>query len=63
MGTAPCKDCPDRYPGCHSKCEKYQAFYRENEKRLEENRQRQIQRADFWTARRKGSKKKGIPSR
>lgn len=18
-----CKDCPDRYPGCHGKCEKY----------------------------------------
>lgn len=18
-----CKDCPDRYPGCHSKCDKY----------------------------------------
>ena len=20
-----CKDCPDRYPGCHSSCEKYKA--------------------------------------
>ena len=19
-----CKDCPNRYPGCHGKCEKYQ---------------------------------------
>jgi hypothetical protein len=19
-----CKDCPNRYPGCHDKCEKYQ---------------------------------------
>ena len=19
----PCKDCPDRHPGCHSVCEKY----------------------------------------
>lgn len=19
----PCKDCRDRYPGCHSKCDKY----------------------------------------
>ena len=19
-----CKDCPDRYPACHDKCEKYQ---------------------------------------
>ena len=23
---APCKDCPDRYPGCHAKCEKYIAW-------------------------------------
>lgn len=61
--TAPCKDCPDRYPGCHSKCDKYQAFHKENAERLEQNKQRQIQRADFWGARRKGSKKKGIPSR
>lgn len=20
-----CKDCPDRYPGCHGQCEKYKA--------------------------------------
>ena len=20
---APCKDCPEREPGCHSKCQKY----------------------------------------
>ena len=19
----PCKNCPDRYPGCHGKCDKY----------------------------------------
>lgn len=23
---APCKDCPNRYLGCHDKCYKYQAF-------------------------------------
>ena len=21
--TYPCKDCPDRSPGCHDKCQKY----------------------------------------
>lgn len=21
----PCKDCPDRYPGCHDHCEQYKA--------------------------------------
>ena len=35
-----CKDCPNRYPGCHGKCEKYlaeKAFYR---KRKEDIRTR-----------------------
>lgn len=27
--TSPCKDCTNRAPSCHSKCEKYQAFRRE----------------------------------
>lgn len=27
----PCKDCPDRYLGCHSKCDKYKAFRAERE--------------------------------
>lgn len=27
--TSPCKDCPDRVPSCHSKCEKYITFRRE----------------------------------
>lgn len=22
----PCKDCPNRYPACHDKCEKYKAW-------------------------------------
>lgn len=24
--SAPCKDCGDRYVGCHGKCEKYLTF-------------------------------------
>lgn len=24
-----CKDCPDRYIGCHSMCERYKAFREE----------------------------------
>ena len=28
---APCKDCEKRYPGCHAKCEEYQAFHKANE--------------------------------
>lgn len=26
---APCKDCPDREVGCHSKCERYTSFRKE----------------------------------
>ena len=25
----PCIDCPDRFVGCHSKCERYAAWYAE----------------------------------
>ena len=37
----PCKDCPNRYVGCHSKCEAYKEFNRhceeQREKRLKES--------------------------
>lgn len=26
--NVPCKDCPNRQIGCHSKCEKYQEYAR-----------------------------------
>ena len=42
MITAPCKDCADRHVGCHSSCEKYQAFHRENEARLEAQRMARV---------------------
>lgn len=38
MITAPCKDCAERHIGCHSSCEKYQAFHKENTERLEAQR-------------------------
>ena len=28
-----CKDCTERHPGCHSECETYAEFKRENEAR------------------------------
>ena len=40
--TAPCKDCKDRAPGCHSKCEKYIAFDKENQKRRAERLERKL---------------------
>lgn len=47
--TAPCKDCPDRYPGCHSKCPKYQQFKEDNEKRKQAE-QEQKRRDDVMYA-------------
>lgn len=32
MPKVPCKNCKDRFVGCHSSCEKYKAFKEENEK-------------------------------
>lgn len=29
---SPCKDCEERYIGCHGDCEKYKSFYEQNEK-------------------------------
>ena len=29
---APCKECKDRFLGCHSKCERYAEMKAENEK-------------------------------
>lgn len=31
---APCKDCPDRYVGCHAVCQRYIQFDTENKERL-----------------------------
>jgi len=29
---APCKNCPDREPGCHSECERYAEWRKEHDK-------------------------------
>lgn len=29
MKSAPCKDCAERHPGCHSECERYKEYSRE----------------------------------
>lgn len=44
--TPPCKrggtDCPMRRVSCQSRCEKYQAFYRENLARYDEARKQRV---------------------
>lgn len=34
MTTAPCKDCVDRHPGCHSECERYAEYSNERAEML-----------------------------
>lgn len=34
---SPCKNCGDRFVGCHSTCERYQQFFVLNEQRKAEN--------------------------
>ena len=38
MMKNPCKDCPDRYPGCHSKCERYKSWKKEWDELKEKER-------------------------
>lgn len=45
----PCKDCSDRYPCCHAKCEKYKVWKAEwnrlkEQERINRERQRIIRR-------------------
>lgn len=42
MLTAPCKDCAERHPRCHSECEKYAEF---NAERVEYREARKQGRA------------------
>lgn len=39
---SPCKDCPDRYPGCHGDCEKYADY------RAKVDRQRESLKSTGW---------------
>ena len=43
--TPPCKDCPDRFVGCHGVCEKYLRF---NEERKMSRAQAKARGADGY---------------
>lgn len=38
ISNCPCKDCPDRAPGCHGKCERFLAWQKWNEERRDRER-------------------------
>ena len=36
--VCPCKDCKERYPACHSHCNRYKEWRADLDKRKEENK-------------------------
>lgn len=60
---APCKDCPDRYVGCHSQCEKYIAFQKYREDYLKYKHEQNRLQDDLWKTSRfsKYKKNRGKP--
>lgn len=60
--NAPCKDCPDRYVGCHSQCEKYQAFRKYRDDYLAWRAKENQRNNDLYaTSRHNKKKKRGRP--
>ena len=70
-GISPCKDCPDRYPGCGGECEKYKAWKEKRtqiinqyrDKAQEENEADGVLRAGMLRAVRAANKKEGTKGR
>lgn len=44
----PCKDCKDRYLGCHDRCEKYQQFKKRNDEIREKERREKLINFEYW---------------
>lgn len=44
----PCKDCKDRYIGCHDRCEKYQQFKKRNDELREKERREKLINFEYW---------------
>ena len=38
LKSGPCKDCPDRVVGCHSTCERYLSFMKEQKEMYSQRR-------------------------
>ncbi len=51
-----CKDCKERYVGCHSECPRYRKWKEEWEKEKEWNRQKNAALFDGYSSRRKAIK-------
>lgn len=49
-GIQCCYKCPDRYPGCHAKCERYKKEHADylRRKEIENNRRKKIHNLDIF---------------
>ncbi len=49
-GIQCCYKCPDRYPGCHAKCERYRKEHADylRRKEIENNRRKKIRDLDIF---------------
>ena len=56
--TRSCKDCPDRYVGCHAQCPDYKAMVERNRK-IQEARHKRVEEESFYRAVRYNNKPKG----
>lgn len=55
---APCKDCADRALGCHSVCEKYKEYAKQNEERRKLREKYNLENNLYWDTIRKGRRMK-----
>ena len=51
MSKAPCKNCPDRYLGCHDHCEKYKEFDDERKRIRDLNSKQKQANYDYFEVR------------
>lgn len=55
---APCHNCPERHPGCHGKCEKYQAWKAERNKITDVKYRENDEKNALFTVHRNGLKRR-----
>lgn len=55
-GKAPCKNCEERYPACHGKCEKFAEYRREVDRIAAARRKKKLE--EGWPTHHVADKKK-----
>lgn len=56
--NSPCKDCPNRYVGCHSSCDAYISYRGKNDNARDNERKQKDAMHDYMCVRVAGKRKK-----